>query len=74
MSNVKMTFVKTEVNQEENFLGWEKIEIIEFNYDGKGTALSKDYSDDGSFTFGEYSAEDPNGLRFLLWDECYKLV
>ena len=85
----KMTFVKVQETPElveefgPNFLGWEKIEILEFNYDGKGNALAKDYLEDGTFSFGEYCAgvytdkegnTHPGGLRNLLWGGHYKLV
>lgn len=49
-----------------NFLGFKKIEIIEFNYDGKGNALL--------FEDGEISYYSPDTLRFLFFGGWYTLI
>ncbi|KUO61783.1 hypothetical protein APF79_10090 [bacterium BRH_c32] len=49
-----------------NFLGFEKIEILEFNYDGKGNALV--------FEDEEISYMGPKCLRFLFFSGWYQLT
>lgn len=49
-----------------NWLGFEEIEIIEFNYDGEGKAL---VLEDGKL--GDYSSDD---LRFIFFGGWYSLV
>lgn len=49
-----------------NFLGFKKIEIIEFNYDGKGNALV--------FEDREISYMDQDTLGFLLFGGWYTLM
>jgi len=48
-----------------NYLGFETIEILEFNYDGKGNALIMEE--------GELSYMSEKELRFLFWGGWYKL-
>lgn len=49
-----------------NRLGFEEIEIIEFNYDGKGKALTLE---DGELSY--YSLDD---LNFIFFGGWYSLV
>lgn len=49
-----------------NFLGYEEYEIIEFNYDGMGTAL---ILEDGKLSY--YYSDD---LNFILFGGWYSLV
>ena len=49
-----------------NCLGFEKIEIIAFNYDAEGNALV--------FEDGRISYMSPEGLRFLFHSGWYELI
>lgn len=49
-----------------NYLGFEKIEILEFNYDAKGNALI--------FEDGDISYMSPKCLRFLFHSGWYQLI
>ena len=51
-----------------NFLGFDIIEIVQFNYDGKGSALC---FFDESNEFDYLSAQD---IHFLLFDVHYELM
>ena len=56
------------LNYEEchNWLGFNKIEILEFNYDGKGKALVLED--------GDISYMSPKMLRFLFFSGWYQLI
>lgn len=49
-----------------NCIGFNKIEILAFNYDGKGNALV--------FEDGDISYMSPKWLRFLFFGGWYKLT
>ena len=71
MTNVKMSFEllpKQLPNYEkcENWIGFQKIEIIEYNYDNKGNALL--YED------GDLSYFSPDALNFLMFSGWYKEI
>ncbi len=50
----------------QNCLGFNQIEIIEFNYDGKGNALVLED--------GEISYMSPKWLRFMFFGGWYSLI
>lgn len=72
MSKNKKMLFKLEKNQlqgyEEclNYLGFNQIEIIEFNYDGEGNALV--------FEDKEIGIMCPNCLRFLFFSGWYSMI
>jgi hypothetical protein len=47
-----------------NYFGFRKIEILAFNYDGRGSALTRED--------GEFSYASPKDLRFLFFSGWYK--
>jgi hypothetical protein len=49
-----------------NWLGWNQIEILQFNYDGKGNALTLDD--------GHISYMSPKMLRFMFFGGWYSLI
>jgi hypothetical protein len=49
-----------------NYLGFKKIEIIEFNYDGEGNALV--------FENGDLSYYSPDTLRFIFFGGWYTVI
>jgi hypothetical protein len=50
----------------QNYLGFEKIEILEFNYDAEGNALI--------FEDGEISSMSIETLKFLFFSGWYQLI
>lgn len=49
-----------------NCLGWNQVEILQFNYDGKGNALTLDD--------GHISYMSPKMLRFMFFGGWYSLI
>ncbi|SNR32616.1 hypothetical protein SAMN06265371_101292 [Lutibacter agarilyticus] len=69
IKNLVFELQKTQLpNYEEchNFLGFDTIEILAFNYDGQGNALVLEN--------GEISYMNQDELRFLFYAGWYKLI
>lgn len=69
--NIKMSLVKRKANQNEikkygpNYFGWEKIDIVEFNFNGEGCALCVCYDENGEAYIEEFSGTciDVDGVK-----------